>query len=67
MEIRNTPILVRVICFQSLLGVVYLWLNRLSTNFENHLDFLSASLLACRKTRCTAPEIHHSKDNCIRI
>ena len=27
MEIRNTPILVRVIRFQSLLGVVYLWLN----------------------------------------
>ena len=27
MEIRNTPILVRVIHFQSLLGVVYLWLN----------------------------------------
>ena len=25
MEIRNTPILVRVIRFQSLLGVVYLW------------------------------------------
>ena len=27
MEIRNRPILVRVIRFQSLLGVVYLWLN----------------------------------------
>ena len=27
MEIRNTHILVRVIHFQSLLSVVYLWLN----------------------------------------
>ena len=38
MEIRNTPILVRVIRFQSLLGVVYLWYGQPCHGMDEAID-----------------------------
>ena len=73
MEIRNTHILVRVIRFQSLLSVVYLWLNEVTSrifrptvnfkNFEIHLYFVCQPAIRPGCIRCRAPEISLNKGN----
>ena len=70
MEIRNTPILVRVIRFQSLLGVVYLWLWIVRSPFTvctphtQKLEWLSSYFIVhSRNTdgQTYAPYIHGSR------
>ena len=48
MEIRNTHILVHIIHFQSLLSVVYLWLNRVSFTLRlMFIEYATYMLDAC--------------------
>ena len=56
MEIRNTHILVRVIRFQSLLSVVYLWYNGLETEIcdvTKPVHFQWAAGIPCLAIRVT--------------